>query len=173
MQIAEADLEFTDTQTLYDSTMKEWEELARQFAKDPKTNKPEQFFAIIDDFSQMWTRSIETRKAKLERELKERKKAEAQEEIRKKKIELAQRQAQLKAKKAAESKPQVKSEEDTQAEAELGQMLRTLSSTSLARRQERGAIRQQRRNSNVKRGTSLNVTLPSSPPLLVLILGLC
>lgn len=102
-KVAEADLEFADTQMLYDGTIKEWEELAKQFAKDPKTTKPEQFFALIDEFAEQWTKSIESRKARIERELKEKKKAEAEEAIRKKKIELARRQAAVKAKQTADT----------------------------------------------------------------------
>jgi len=161
-RIAEADLEFDDTQKLYDATIREWEELAKAFAKDTKTTKPEQFFALIDEFAEQWTKSIEGRKSRIEKELKEKKKAEAQDDIRKKKIELAQRQAALKAKKSTEGK---KTEEDVKAEAQLGDMLSKLTSSNSVRRLERGAIRQQRRGSNAgqKKPTGLNVRL--APPV--------
>jgi len=165
-KIAEADLEFGDTTALYESTIKDWEELAKSFAKDPKVIKPEQFFAQIDEFVSLWLKSIETRKRRAEKETKEKKKkSEKAAALRKKQIEQLERMAASKGKGVSRQE----SEEDMKATAELGSILGNVtrgSSRSLrpgARGSRRGSDERKQKMSGIGETGSPRSDSPMSP----------
>eukprot|EP01127_Copromyxa_protea_P015794 TRINITY_DN459_c0_g1_i1.p1 TRINITY_DN459_c0_g1~~TRINITY_DN459_c0_g1_i1.p1 ORF type:complete len:547 (-),score=151.56 TRINITY_DN459_c0_g1_i1:60-1541(-) len=84
--IAKADEEFKDTQAIHEQVEVEWMELAKMYAKDGKTMKPEEFFVMISTFVEQFESAIldmERRKKEQEAEEEEMRKQKQEEEERK------------------------------------------------------------------------------------------